>query len=107
MLENPGRSASASTRSTSSTKPRSCARLLMPENDSPVLAFPCDFPIKVMGKTQAGFAQAGIEGGKRHAPHFDPATLGKRPSREGEDPLLTLDPRAGSRGAIDELYSGF
>src|SRR5437870_3841239 len=28
----------------------------MPENDSPVLAFPCDFPIKVMGKTQAGFA---------------------------------------------------
>ena len=29
----------------------------MPENDLPVLAFPCEFPIKVMGKTQAGFAQ--------------------------------------------------
>src|SRR3979411_1185977 len=103
-MENPARCASAAPRSTSSTKPRSCARRLMPENDSPVLAFPCDFPIKVMGKTQAGFAQAGIAGGKRHAPDFDPATLGMRPSREGKYLSLTCNVRAVSREQLDELY---
>src|SRR5207249_11675981 len=76
----------------------------MPENDSPVLAFPCDFPIKVMGKTQAGFAQAVIEVVKRHAPDFDPATLGMRPSREGKYLSLTCNVRAVSREQLDELY---
>jgi uncharacterized protein len=76
----------------------------MPENDAPVLAFPCDFPIKVMGKTQAGFAQAVTEVVRRHAPDFDPATLGMRPSREGKYLSLTCVVRANSRGQLDGLY---
>jgi len=75
----------------------------MPENAT-LLAFPCDFPIKVMGKTQAGFAQAVIEIVKRHAPDFEPATLEMRPSREGKYLSLTCTVRAVSRGQLDDLY---
>ena len=76
----------------------------MPENDAPVLAFPCEFPIKIMGKTQAGFAQAVIAVVTRHAPDFDAATLGMRPSREGKYLSLTCNIRAVSREQLDDLY---
>jgi uncharacterized protein len=76
----------------------------MPENDAPVLAFPCEFPIKVMGKTRAGYAQAVTEVVQRHAPDFDPATLEMRSSREGKYLSLTCTIRAVSREQLDELY---
>jgi len=76
----------------------------MSENEAPVLAFPCEFPIKVMGKTQAGYAQAVTEVVRRHAPDFDPATLEMRSSREGNYLSLTFTIRAVSREQLDELY---
>jgi len=77
----------------------------MPESeDQALLAFPCEFPIKIMGKTQSGFAQTMIEVVKRHAPDFDPATLGMRPSREGKYLSLTCVIQANSREQLDELY---
>jgi putative lipoic acid-binding regulatory protein len=76
----------------------------MPESDAPVLAFPCEFPIKVMGKTQAGYAQAVMEVVTRYAPDFDPATLEMRPSREGKYLSLTCTIRAVSREQLDDLY---
>ena len=76
----------------------------MPENDAPILAFPCEFPIKIMGKTQTGFAQAVIEVVKRHAPDFDPASLGMRSSREGKYLSLTCVIHAVSRHQLDGLY---
>jgi putative lipoic acid-binding regulatory protein len=76
----------------------------MPESDAPVLAFPCEFPIKVMGKTQAGYAQAVTDVVRRHAPDFDPATLEMRSSREGNYLSLTFIIRAVSREQLDELY---
>ena len=69
-----------------------------------ILAFPCDFPIKIMGRTQAGFAQAVIEIVRRHAPDFNPATLEMRPSREGRYLSLTCTVRAVSREQLDNLY---
>jgi len=76
----------------------------MPENDATVLAFPCEFPIKIMGRTQAGFAQSVIEVVQRHAPEFDAATLGMRSSREGKYLSLTCTIRAVSREQLDDLY---
>lgn len=69
-----------------------------------ILAFPCDFPIKIMGKTQAGFAQAVTEIVRRHAPDFDPAMLEMRSSREGRYLSLTCTVRAVSREQLDNLY---
>jgi putative lipoic acid-binding regulatory protein len=77
----------------------------MPEQDaSTLLAFPCDFPIKVMGKRQAVFAQTMVDIVKRHAPDFDPASLEMRASREATYLSLTLTIRATSREQLDELY---
>jgi putative lipoic acid-binding regulatory protein len=77
----------------------------MPEQDSPtLLTFPCDFPIKVMGRRQAAFAQTIVDVVKRHAPDFDPATLEMRTSREATYLSLTLTIRATSRKQLDDLY---
>jgi len=71
---------------------------------STTLAFPCDFPIKIMGKTQAGFAQAIVEVVQRRAPGFDAATLEMRSSREGRYISLTCTVHVTSRHQLDELY---
>lgn len=68
------------------------------------LAFPCDFPIKVMGRKQPGFAQAVAEVVRRHAPDFDPATIEMRPSRQGRYLSITCVVRATSREQLDGLY---
>ncbi len=68
------------------------------------LAFPCDFPIKVMGRKQPGFAQAVADVVLRHAPDFDPATIEMRPSRQGRYLSVTCIVRATSREQLDALY---
>lgn len=72
--------------------------------DSSPLAFPCDFPIKVMGRKQPGFAQAVSDIVHRHAPDFDPATVAMRPSRQGRYLSVTCVLRATSREQLDALY---
>ena len=69
-----------------------------------LLAFPCDFPIKIMGQTQPGFAQAIMDVVLRHAPDFDAATMEMRNSREGKYLSLTTTIRATSREQLDNLY---
>jgi putative lipoic acid-binding regulatory protein len=74
----------------------------MPEGSA--LAFPCDFPIKVMGRKQPGFAQTVMEIVLKHAPDFDPATVEMRPSRQGRYLSVTCVVRATSREQLDTLY---
>jgi putative lipoic acid-binding regulatory protein len=77
----------------------------MPEQDgATLLAFPCEFPIKVMGRRQSGFAQAVVEIVRRHAPDYDASTLEMRTSREANYLSLTLTVRATSREQLDALY---
>ncbi len=71
--------------------------------DSP-LSFPCAFPIKVMGRTQDGFAQAVLLVVQRHAPDFDAATLEMRASSGGNYLSLTATINATSRAQLDDLY---
>lgn len=73
------------------------------EKDSP-LTFPCVFPIKVMGRTQDGFAQAVAAVVVKHAPDFDPAALEMRASKEGNWLSVTATINAGSREQLDALY---
>ena len=68
------------------------------------LVFPCTFPIKVMGRTQEGFAQAVCEVVSRHAPDFDPAALEMRASKEGNWLSVTATINACSREQLDALY---
>ena len=72
--------------------------------EGPALAFPCDFPIKVMGRKEPGFAQAVSDIVRKHVPDFDPATVGMRPSRQGRYLSVTCVVRATSREQLDALY---
>jgi putative lipoic acid-binding regulatory protein len=74
-----------------------------PEEQS-LLAFPCDFPMKIMGRKEPGFAQSVMEVVLRHAPDYDPATMEMRPSRQGKYLSLTVTVRARSREQLDNLY---
>lgn len=69
-----------------------------------LIEYPSDFPIKVLGKTQAGFAQAVLAVVQAHAPDFDGATMEMRPSREGRFLSVTCTIRATSREQLDALY---
>ncbi len=77
---------------------------MLENNTESILAFPCAFPIKVMGLTQPGFAQAVVGVVKRHAPDFDPGTVEMRSSREGKYLSVTVTVNATSREQLDELY---
>ena len=68
------------------------------------LAFPCDFPIKVMGRKERGFAQTVTDIVLKHADDFDPATVEMRPSRQGKYLSVTCVVRARSRDQLDALY---
>jgi uncharacterized protein len=69
-----------------------------------VLAFPCEFPIKVMGRRRKDFAQTILEVVTRHAPDFEAATIEMRSSREGNYLSLTFTIHAVSREQLDDLY---
>ena len=72
--------------------------------DSSLLAFPCDFPIKVMGRKQPGFAKVVTDIVVKHAPDFDSSTVQLRPSRKDRYLSVTCIVRATSREQLDALY---
>ena len=73
------------------------------EQDS-LLTFPCEFPIKIMGRAQPGFAQTMLEIVLRHAPDFDGAGMEMRASSKGNYLSITCTIMATSRGQLDDLY---
>ncbi|MGH8702612.1 MAG: HP0495 family protein [Burkholderiales bacterium] len=72
--------------------------------DTPLADYPCDFPVKILGHTRAGFAQAMLEIVKRHAPDFDGSSMEMRSSKRGKYLSLTCVIRATSREQLDRLY---
>jgi len=72
--------------------------------EKPLLEFPCDFPLKVMGAAVPEFAQSIAAVVTAHAPDFDAATMEMRPSRAGNYLSLTCTVRAQSQAQLDALY---
>jgi putative lipoic acid-binding regulatory protein len=69
-----------------------------------LLEYPCQYPIKVMGHSQAGFAQAVLEVVMRHAPDFDATTFAMKASKHGKYLSVTCTITATSREQLDALY---
>ncbi len=69
-----------------------------------LIEYPCDFPIKVFGQSQQGFAQAVMEVVLRHDPEFKPASIEMRASKQGRYVSLTCTVRATSREQLDAIY---
>ena len=76
----------------------------MPSETESLIEYPCDFPIKVLGRTQAGFAQAVLEIVRQHAPDYDGTTMEMRTSKQGKYLSVTCVIRASSREQLDALY---
>jgi uncharacterized protein len=76
----------------------------MSEDRTTLIEFPTAFPIKIMGQTQDGFAQAMIDIVLKHAPDFDAASTEMRPSRGGKYLGLTCTITATSQDQLDALY---
>ena len=74
----------------------------MPEPS--LIEYPCEFPIKILGHTRPGFAQAILEVVNRHAPDFDGATIEMRSSKRGKYVSITCTINAISRAQLDGLY---
>lgn len=69
-----------------------------------LITYPSDFPIKIMGQMQDGFAAAIIEVVLLHDPSFDASKLEMRPSAKGNYLSLTATVTATSREQLDNLY---
>ncbi len=74
------------------------------ELETSLIEYPCDFPIKVMGLSQPGFAQAIIEVVLRHDPTFSADSMEMRSSKAARYLSLTCTVRATSRVQLDALY---
>jgi hypothetical protein len=69
-----------------------------------LLSFPCDFPIKVMGKAAPGFEALVVGIVRRHAPNLGEGAVSSRGSSGGRYLALTLTVRAESRAQLDAIY---
>ncbi|MDD2700204.1 MAG: DUF493 domain-containing protein [Sideroxydans sp.] len=76
----------------------------MSETQDSLIDFPCDFPIKVFGVAQQGFAQAMAEAVQLHAPDFSAASIEMRASSGVKYLSLTCTVHVTSREQLDDIY---
>jgi len=77
----------------------------MAEEEQPsLLTYPVEFPMKILGRREGGFAQGVMAIVLKHAPDFQPASMEMRPSRQGKYLSLTVTVNATSREQLDALY---
>lgn len=66
--------------------------------------FPCEFPIKVMGRDSESFRSLTLAIVERHAGPLPAASITERLSRKGRFLALTYTIRAESRAQLDRIY---
>jgi putative lipoic acid-binding regulatory protein len=67
-------------------------------------AFPCEFPIKVVGRGDAGLKAAATAIVERHMGPLEPQRLRTRTSTDGNFLSLTFTVYAESRAQLDAVY---
>ncbi len=76
----------------------------MTEQKESLIEFPCDFPIKVFGLAQQGFAQAVAEAVQTHAADFDASRIDMRASSGAKYLSLTCMVTVSSQAQLDDIY---
>jgi uncharacterized protein len=66
--------------------------------------FPCDFPIKVMGKSNPEFQDTIVDVLRGFDSEFDASRVETRPSSGGNYTGLTCTVRAQNRAHLDDIY---
>jgi putative lipoic acid-binding regulatory protein len=76
----------------------------MTDSEETLFKFPCDYPLKVMGRHSDDFRSIVIGIVQKHAGTVDPAAIVERPSKDGNYLSLTFTFRADSKAQLDALY---
>lgn len=76
----------------------------MKEGDDKLLQFPCEFPIKVMGRDGDDFESRVLAIFERHLGSIDRARVNTRPSSSGNFLSVTVTFEAKSQEQLDALY---
>ncbi len=76
----------------------------MQEQRETLLKFPCNFPIKAMGKAEGDFDALVVSIIRKHAPDFSDATVQSRLSRGGQYVSITVTINARSQQQLDNIY---
>lgn len=73
-------------------------------SDETLLKFPCQFPIKAMGKSNLEFDLLVIDIIRRHAPDLHQQAITTRPSKDGNYLAVTVIIQATSKQQLDAIY---
>lgn len=76
----------------------------MSDNEETLFKFPCEFPVKAMGKTCPELEIAVIEIMHRHVPDLGEGAVKMRESSEGNYTAITITIQAQSREQLDAIY---
>ena len=76
----------------------------MTGEEPPKIEFPCDYPIKVMGRQVPHFESVVIEIFERHDPALVRERISRRSSREGTFISLTVFITATGRAQLEALH---
>jgi putative lipoic acid-binding regulatory protein len=72
--------------------------------DPPRIEFPCEYPIKVLGRNREGMQDAVVAVFERHAPGFDQAGISIRDSRNGTFLAMTVTITATGPEQLEALH---
>lgn len=72
--------------------------------DQKLLEFPCDFPIKIMGRDQPQFREAAVALIEQHAGEIPDDAIRTINSREGNFLSITITIKAKSQQQLDDIY---
>ena len=75
-----------------------------PEDQESPLKFPCEFPIKAMGRATPELEIAVLEIMRRHVPDLGEGAVRTRKSRQGNYLSITVTIQAKSREQLDAIY---
>ena len=76
----------------------------MQEQEPPKIEFPCEYPIKVLGRSSDAFRGVVLEVFERHAPGFDQETITVRDSAKGTFTAITVTIVATGKEQLDALH---
>jgi hypothetical protein len=76
----------------------------MTEQEPPRIEFPCEYPIKVLGRSSDGFFSLIVAVFERHAPGFDQETITVKGSAKGTFTSLTITITATGPDQLEALH---
>ncbi|MDH5257737.1 MAG: DUF493 domain-containing protein [Gammaproteobacteria bacterium] len=72
--------------------------------NKPLIEFPCEFPVKIMGKAHEDFHACVNVIFSRHVPDFHEGQIKVRPSGKGNYSAITVTIEAQSQEQLDKIY---